>query len=84
MALVHALKDCFLSPFDAAAHHDTVLWFDPDQEYAGLLDNLTDDPKVALCLLNLLPRLAVRSVGRGWECWEYNLANLERRVSWRS
>jgi hypothetical protein len=42
--LIEALTDYFESFFDRAKHHDTVLWFDPDQEYAALLDHLTDLP----------------------------------------
>jgi hypothetical protein len=37
-----------------------------------------DDPQVAHELRALLPRLAARSVGKGRQFWEYNLANLER------
>lgn len=37
-----------------------------------------DDPEVAHQLRDLLPRLAARSIGKGHEFWEYNLANLER------
>lgn len=143
--LIEALTNHFQSYFDRAKHHDTVLWFDPDQEYTALLDYLTDvplwryegsllqvryrlikrapgeravvylpirkddadilhpffatslvfrerlyrflrrqgldfpdDPEVAHELRALLPRLAARSVGKGREFWEYNLANLER------
>ena len=36
--LIEALTDYFESFFDRADHHDTVLWFDPDQEYTTLLD----------------------------------------------
>ena len=39
--LVQALMDYFEGYFDGAKHHDTVLWFDPDGEYAALLDHLT-------------------------------------------
>jgi len=37
-----------------------------------------DDPSVAHQLRDLLPRLAARSIGKGREFWEHNLANLER------
>ena len=40
--LTKALTDHFQSYFARADHHNTVLWFDPDQEYAALLDHLTD------------------------------------------
>ena len=143
--LVQALTKKFERHFAEADHHDTVLWFDPEEEYAGLLDHLTDvplwrydgsllriryrliqrspgekavvylplhqkeadilrpffatslvfrqplykflrslgldfpdDPQVAHELRALLPRLAVRSVGKGRAFWKYNLANLER------
>ena len=143
--LVQALAGHFQSYFNRADHHDTVLWFDPEGEYAALLDYLTevplwryddsllkvryqlihrtfgeqtvvylplpqdeaeilrpffatslifrerlyrflrqqgldfpDDPQVAHALRDLLPRLAVHSVGKGRAFWEHNLANLER------
>jgi hypothetical protein len=37
-----------------------------------------EDPDVAHKLRGLLPRLAVRSLGKGRGFWAYNLANLER------
>jgi hypothetical protein len=40
--LTKALTDHFQSYFAQANHHDTVLWFDPDQEYTALLDHLTE------------------------------------------
>jgi len=143
--LIQALTDHFQSYFNRAKHHDTILWFDASEEYAALLDHLTDvplwryegsllklryrlimrspgqrtvvylplrqeeaevlqpffttslifrerlyrflrrqgldfpdDPQVAHELRALLPRLAARSIGKGREFWEYNLANLER------
>ena len=143
--LIKALTEHFQSYFNRATYHDTVLWFDPEKEYAALLDHLTDaplwryegsllqvryrlikrapgeravvylpmrkdeaeilrpffaislvfrerlyrflrrqgldfpdDPQVAHELRELLPRLAARSVGKGRQFWEYNLANLER------
>jgi hypothetical protein len=146
--LYRALVDEFQRYFAQAAHHDTVLWFDPDGEYAGLLDHLVsvplwryegsllriryrlnqrapgeravvylpmteedadllrpffatslcfkdrlyrflrhqgldfpDDPKAAHLMRELLPQLAIRSVGKGRQFWEYNLANLERAIN---
>ncbi|MBN1656970.1 MAG: PglZ domain-containing protein, partial [Anaerolineae bacterium] len=146
--LIHALAERFARYFAQNSTHDTVIWFDPDQEYAGLLDHLTtaslwryngsllalrhrlihrtpgeravvylpmdkedadllrpffatsdcfrdrlyrflrhqglafpDDPNVDHQLRQLLPQLAVRSVGKGRQFWEYNLANLERAVN---
>jgi hypothetical protein len=38
------LTDYFESFFDRAKHHDTVLWFDPEEEYTTLLDHLTPTP----------------------------------------
>jgi hypothetical protein len=40
--LIETLTDHFQSYFTQADHYDVVLWFDPDQEYAALLDHLTD------------------------------------------
>ncbi|HIP97232.1 MAG TPA: hypothetical protein EYH32_08480, partial [Anaerolineae bacterium] len=42
--LVQTLTETFKRYFAQADHHDTVLWFDHDEEYAGLLDHLTDVP----------------------------------------
>ena len=42
--LVQALTDHFNTYFDQASHNDTALWFDPPEEYAGLLDHLTRIP----------------------------------------
>lgn len=39
--LVQALTDEFRRSFERAPHHDVVLWFDPDEEYAALLDHLS-------------------------------------------
>ena len=36
LVLVRALTDCFDTYFDQAAHHDTVLWFDAEGEYAAI------------------------------------------------
>jgi len=63
--LVHALTDYFDTYFGEAAHHDTVLWFDPKEEYAALLDHLTEVP---LCryegsLLQVRYRLIQRAPG---------------------
>ena len=40
--LREALADHFQSYFNRAKDHDTVLWFDPDEEYVALLDHLID------------------------------------------
>lgn len=146
--LIQALEDHFTGYFAQAAHNDTILWFDPEKEYAGLLDSLDhlplwrfegsllqlryrlvqravgekaivylpmteekadllrpfcatsfcfqdrlyrflrqqgldfpDDPAVAHRLRQLLPQLAVQSLGKGRGFWEYNLANLERAIN---
>jgi len=42
--LVQALTDHVNTYFDQAPDHDTVLWFDPEEEYAALLDHLTELP----------------------------------------
>jgi len=42
--LIRALTDEFQRYFDQAAHHDTVLWFDPEGEYTALLDHLVGLP----------------------------------------
>ena len=40
--LIQSLTAHFRRWFDRAAHHTTVLWFDPNEEYAALLNHLTD------------------------------------------
>ena len=40
--LVQALTEYFNGYFNRAEHCDTILWFDPDQEYSALLDHLTE------------------------------------------
>ena len=42
--LVQALTDEFKRYFTQADHHDTVLWFDSEEEYTALLDHLTEVP----------------------------------------
>lgn len=42
--LVRALSDRFEDYFAQDEHHDTVLWFDPEGEYAALLAHLTGLP----------------------------------------
>jgi hypothetical protein len=42
--LIQALTGEFKRYFVQADHHDTVLRFDPDQEYVALLDHLTVIP----------------------------------------
>jgi len=42
--LIQALTDHFQAYFDLAEHHDTVLWFDAEQEYVALLAHLTELP----------------------------------------
>lgn len=63
--LVEALTYHFQSYFNRAKHHDTVLWFDPGQEYAALLDHLTDVPlwRYQGSLLELRYRLINRAPG---------------------
>jgi len=39
--LIRALTEEFQRWFGQADHHDTVLWFDPDQEYGALRGHLT-------------------------------------------
>ena len=40
--LIQTLTQHFNDHFAQFPHHDTVLWFDPDGEYAALLDHLTE------------------------------------------
>ncbi|MBM4464431.1 MAG: PglZ domain-containing protein [Chloroflexi bacterium] len=63
--LIQALTDHFNSYFYRAKHHDTVLWFDPDQEYVALLDHLTDIPlwRYEDSLLQVRYRLVKRAPG---------------------
>ena len=63
--LVEALTDHFQSYFKRAEHHDTVLWFDPGQEYAALLEHLTEVPlwRYDGSLLRLRYRLIHRAPG---------------------
>ena len=42
--LIQALTDEFERYLAQADYHDTVLWFDPDGEYATLLDHLVELP----------------------------------------
>ena len=42
--LIRALSDQFNSYFGSTEEHHTVLWFDPDSEYAALLEYLDDIP----------------------------------------
>jgi len=63
--LTQALRDHFHSYFKRAKHHDTVLWFDPGEEYAALLDYLTEVPlwRYDGSLLRLRYRLIHRAPG---------------------
>ena len=63
--LVQALTNHFQSYFNRAKHHDTVLWFDPGEEYAALLDHLTEVPlwRYDGSLLRLRYRLINRAPG---------------------
>jgi hypothetical protein len=45
---IQALTGEFKRYFVQADHHDTVLWFDPDQEYVALFDHLTVIPPALL------------------------------------
>ncbi len=40
--LIQALTVHFQSYFDRAKHHNTVLWFGAEEEYAPLLDHLAE------------------------------------------
>jgi hypothetical protein len=64
--LIDALTDHFQSYFAQTSHHDTVLWFDPDQEYATLLDHLTELPlwRYEDSLLQVRYRLIHRAPGQ--------------------
>ncbi len=63
--LIEALTDHFQSYFNRATRHDTILWFDPEQEYAALLDHLTDAPlwRYEGSLLQVRYRLINRAPG---------------------
>jgi hypothetical protein len=63
--LIQALIDRFEDYFGGADRHDTVLWFDPEGEYAALLGHL---PELALwryegSLLQVRYRLLQRAPG---------------------
>jgi hypothetical protein len=64
--LIQSLTAHFRRWFDRAAHHKTVLWFDPQEEYAALLDHLNDQKALDLwryegSLLELRYRLIHRA-----------------------
>lgn len=64
--LIPALTAHFQRWFERAAHHTTVLWFDPNEEYAALLDHLNDQKALELwryedSLLELRYRLIHRA-----------------------
>ena len=66
--LINALRCHFADFFDRAAYHDTVLWFDPDEEFGALLDHLIT-AGVPLChydgsLLQARHRLIQREPGQ--------------------
>jgi len=63
--LLQALADHFQSYFKRSKRNDTVLWFDPEQEYAALLDHLTELPvwRYEGSLLKLRYRLIHRHGG---------------------
>jgi len=63
--LREALADHFQSYFDRAKDQDTILWFDPDEEYVALLDHLTDVPlwRYEGTLLQVRYRLIERAPG---------------------
>ena len=63
--LIRALTDRFKHYFAQSDHHDTVLWFDLEGEYAALLDHLTELPLWHYdgSLLQIRYRLIHRSPG---------------------
>jgi len=63
--LIKGLAYHLQSYFDRANHHNTVLWFDPEKEYAALLDHLTDVPlwRYEGSLLQVRYRLIKRAPG---------------------
>ena len=65
MMLIQTLTDHFESYFNRAKYHDTVLWFDPEEEYSTLLDHLTQVPlwRYEGSLLELRYRLIKRASG---------------------
>ncbi len=63
--LLNGLVEHFQSYFNSTKNHDTVLWFDSGEEYAALLDHLTDVPlwRYQGSLLELRYQLIQRSPG---------------------